>query len=534
MLPAIGGFGQPQTNSYFLVFSSPNAGSHQSSSSGRAFYIVGSFVRDQSLVGQQIAPTQLSAGEVYSLLTIYAGVSNLTTLVINSSTSGMLISEGSATLPGAGITPVRIEYLRLGSLSCQLQVVLPAIGGFGQPETNSYLLVFSSTNAGRYQSISVRTATPIVGSFVRDRSLVGQQIAPAQLSAGEVYSLLTDNFGSSNLTTLVINSPRSGMLVSPGNPAAPGAGITPVTINYLRLGPLSGQLQVVLPASGGFVQPQTNSYLLVFSSLNAGWHQSSSEPAMSSVGSFVCDRSLVGQQIASAQLSAGEIYSLLTPNAGFSNLTTLVINSPTSGILISLDNAARPVAGIIPVSIEYLRLGALSCQLQVVLPANSAFFQPQTNSYLLVFSSPNGGWHQNSSGGAAAPSVGSFVRDRSLVGQQVAPAQLTAGESYRMTSSMGPSVMIEALLVNSLIDGILVSESTGPESGIFRNVALRYLTLGALSAQIQAVIPPTLPMFTSRTNTYLLVYTAGDSGQFQRTSDPATSGLGQFRRSAAQ
>ena len=95
--------------------------------------------------------------------------------------------------------------------------------------------------------------------------------------------------------------------------------------------------------------------------------------------------------------------------------------------------------------------------------------------------------------------------------------------------------MIEALVVNSLTDGILVSENMGPESGIFRNVALQYLTLGALSAQIKAVIPANPPMmFTPRTNTYVLVYTAGDSGQFQRTSEPATSRVGEFRRSAAQ
>jgi hypothetical protein len=245
----------------------------------------------------------------------------------------------------------------------------------------------------------------------------------------------------------------------------------------------------------------------------------------------VRDPSLVGQQLAPAQLTAGEVYSLLATNGGITNLSTLAINSSTSGMLIL--PAYTPSPGITPVSIDYLRLGPLSCQLQVVIPASSGFPTPQTNFYYLVYSSANAGYCQSVTG-PGMYSIGTFVRDPSLVGQPIAPAQLTPGESYRFTSSNAPSVIVEALIVNSPTDGILVSEGTGPEAGIFPNVALEYLTFGNLSGQIRAVIPPTPPMLTSRTNTYLLVYTATDAGQFQRTSDPAMILLGQFRRTPAQ
>jgi len=525
--PPTPGLPMSQTNSYTLVFTAPGAGYFQVTDSSATSY-VGEFARDQSFVGQQIAPAQLGAGEMYSLLTTNGAISNLTTLVINSPTSGMLMSLGFA--PGGGINPVSIQYSLLGPLSCQLQVVIPAGSGFPSPQTNLYYLVYTSANSGSYESIS-GPAMFSVGQFVADRSLVGQQIAPTQLGAGERYSLLTASAGISNVTTLVINSPTSGMLVTPGNPPPTGASIAPVSIEYLRLGPLSSQLQVVIPGDSGVPSPQTNLYYLVYTSANSGSYESISGPAMYTVGQFVADRSLVGQQIALAQLGAGEMYSLLTTNAGISNVTTLVINSPTSGVLISLGFA--PVGSINPVSIQYSLLGPLSCQLQVVIPAGSGFPSPQTNLYYLVYTSTNSGSYQSLSA-PAMYSVGQFVVDRSLVGQQIAPTQLTAGESYRLTSSNGPSVTVEVLIVNSPTDGILVHEGTDPDSGIFPNVALQYLTFGTLSGQIQAVIPPTPPMSSSRTNTYLLVYTTRDAGQFQRISDPAMVLLGQFRRTLAQ
>ncbi len=291
---------------------------------------------------------------------------------------------------------------------------------------------------------------------------------------------------------------------------APVVGINLVNLEYSLLGPLGCQLQVVIPAGDGVPSPQTNLYYLVYTSTNSGTYQSLSGAAMYSAGQFVLDRSLVGQQLATAQLGAGEMYSLLSTNAAISNLSSLVINSPTNGVLMSLSGA--PVRAMSLVTMEYSRLGPLSCQLQVIIPAGGAMPSPQTNLYYLVYASTNSGNYQSLSG-AAMYTVGQFVLDRSLAGQQAAPIQLTTGESYDLISSNAATVIREALIVNSPTNGILVHEGTDPESGIFPDVALQYLTLGALSAQIQAVIPPTPPMLASSTNTYLLVYTSQYAGQ---------------------
>ncbi len=419
------------------------------------------------------APMMPAPAEIFRFTSQSAGIIVTETLVFNSPTNGVLSRQGSSA--NDGLFLVTITYTRVGPFLAQMSVIRPSTPGLPTSQTNSYTLVFTAPGAGYFQ-VTDGSATSYVGEFVRDQAFVGQQMAPAQLGAGEIYSLLTTNGAISNLTTLVINSPTSGMLMSLG--FAPGGGINPVSIQYSLLGPLSCQLQVVIPAGSGFPSPQTNLYYLVYTSANSGSYESISGPAMYTVGQFVADRSLVGQQIALAQLGAGEMYSLLTTNAGISNVTTLVINSPASGVLMSLGFA--PVGSINLVSIQYSLLGPLSCQLQVVIPAGSGFPSPQTNLYYLVYTSTNSGSYQSLSEPAMS-SVGQFVVDRSLVGQQIAPTQLTAGESYRLTSSNGPSVTVEVLIVNSPTDGILVHEGTDPESGIFPNVALQYLTFGTLS-----------------------------------------------------
>lgn len=527
IIPASSGFPTPQTNLYYFLYSAANAGSYQSISDP-AMSTLGTFARNSSLVGKQLASLQLAAGEIFSLLSTNAGITNLTTIIINSPNSGTLIPPANP--PPGTISSVSIEYLRLGPLSSQLQVIIPAGSGFPSSQTNLYYFVFASTNAGTYQSIS-GPAMNIMGPFTRDLSLVGQQLAPAQLTAGESYSLISTNVGITNLTTLVINSPTGGMLMLPGNPS-PGS-ITPVSIEYQVMGTLSSQLRVIIPSGSGFPTPQTNFYHLVYSSGSSGIFQSVSGPS-TSVGPFTRNVSLVGQQIALAQLAAGEVYSLLTTNFGSSDVTTLVINSTTSGMLVSPGNPPPSGAGITTVAIDYLRLGPLASQLQVVIPAGSGFPSAQTNLYYLVYSSTNAGSYQSISGPAIA-NLGPFTRSRSLVGQQIAPAQLTIGESYRLVSSNGSSIVVEALVVNSTTNGILVVEGSGPEAGIFPNVALQYLALGNLSGQLQMVIPPSPPMIlTSRTNNYLFIYTSINAGQFQRATDPGMTSVGQFTRSPAQ
>ena len=207
--------------------------------------------------------------------------------------------------------------------------------------------------------------------------------------------------------------------------------------------------------------------------------------------------------------------------------STLVVNSTNSGMLISSD---PPPAGIRPVSIEYQLLGPLVSQLQVVIPPSNGILSGRTNFYYFVFTTTNSGsYHSISS--PSAVNIGPFMRDQSLLGQQVAPIQLTAGESYRLTSSNGFSVLVEASVINSTSSGILVVEGSGLNAGIYPNVALQYLALGALSGQIQVVIPPTPPaILTPQTNKYLLVFTSNNTGQCQRETPPSMATIGSFLR----
>jgi hypothetical protein len=275
-------------------------------------------------------------------------------------------------------------------------------------------------------------------------------------------------------------------------------------------------------------------YYLIYTSPNSGPCQvSTTGPApVGGLGQFVRDSSFVGRQLALPQLSAGEVYTLLTTNIGISNVTTLVINSPTSGALVTSGMPAG--SGISLVSVLYSYLGPLSCQLQVIIPAGSGFPSPQTNLYCLVYTSTSSGPFQVSSSGAGLTSLGLFARDRALVGQQLAPTQLTVGEDYSMTFSNGPTAITDTLIVNSPTDGIVVRQGSGTDDGIYPGVALQYAALGNIMAQLQAVIQQPPPMQFLHTNTYLFLYTVPNAGQVQRLSDPSISLLGQFSRNPPQ
>jgi hypothetical protein len=516
----------PVTNVFYLAYTSSGSGPCQAempmpiARSGS-----GQFVRDASLVGQQLASAQLTPGESYSLLTTNLGIPYAATLVINSPTNGILMVSGIA--PPGGIFQVSLQYSYLGPLAGQLQVVYTD----ASPQTNVYTLVYTSTNSGPCQAYL--NGNYGLGQFTRDRSLVGQQRAPIQLTAGEIYSLLATNAGISSQSTLIINSPTTGMLTLPGIP--PMGGICPVSLQYSLLGPLSCQLQATIPAGIVAPTPAVYVYTLVFTYLNTGGYQLtylSGPIGGGGLGQFGRDSSLVGRQMASPELAMGEVYSLLATNGGTSNLTTLVINSTTSGALVT--SGPPPIGGITLASLQYAYLGPLSCQFQVIIPASNVTPLPQTNLYNLVYDSTNAGAFEVWSSGAGTYSTGQFTRDRSLVGQQWAPAQLTAGESYTMTISSVPLAMVDTVIVGSSTNGIFVRQGSTGADGIYPGTALQYLALGNIMAQLQTVIQQSQPMPMLLTNTYLLLYSAPNTGQFQRASDPAMLLLGQFRRSPPQ
>ena len=479
----------------------------------------------QTNVGVSYAPESLTAAEIFKFTSQGGGAFAINdTLVLNSPTTGMLVQQNNA--PNGGISPVSVVYARLGPFLAQMSVIR-SLSGFPTTQTNYYTIVFSGPSAGFFQ-VTDGVSPGTVGEFSRDQSFVGQQVAVSQLTGGENYSLLITNSGFTNVTTLIINSPVSGMLIISGNP--PTGRIVPVTIEYQLLGPLVSQMQVVIPPSNGSPSFQTNSYYFVFATTNSGSYQSISGASTVNIGPLKRDRSLVGQQLASNQLTGGETYSMPATYyySGTYYPITLVVNSTNSGVLIS--SANPPYGGITPISIEYQLLGPLVCQMQVVIPPNNGSPSFQTNSYYFVFSTTNSGSYQSISGPSVV-NIGPFIRDQSLVGQQIASTQLIIGESYRLTSTNGQSALVEALVVNSDTSGIFVVEGSGLNAGIYPNVALQYLALGTLSGQIQVVIPPTPPnILTARTNTYLLVYTSNNSGQCQRESPPSTATVGSFLR----
>ncbi|MEK7780866.1 MAG: hypothetical protein AAB370_05135, partial [Verrucomicrobiota bacterium] len=300
--PASEGFPNSQTNYFTMVFTSPTTGFFQVSDGvmpGQS----GQFTRNQSFVGQQIAPLALLAGQTYSLTNIIFATTNL---VINSPSNGMFVALGFG--PSGAITPVDLRYELLGPLAAQLEVIHTIDDGHPTPRTNIYWLVYLSATNGASR-ISGGLANPSFGSFSRADNLVGQQFAPLQLEAGEIYHLTTfSGFLISNKTSLVLNSPSNAVLVLQ-HMNATSTGVFPVDFQYLALGPASGQLDIVIPPMNGNPSPQTNRQFLVYSSTNGG-DCASAIGLQISVGNFTRDRSLDGQSLASVNLEADEVYSL--------------------------------------------------------------------------------------------------------------------------------------------------------------------------------------------------------------------------------
>lgn len=525
IVPDSSGIGQPQTNFYSLIYSTTNGGLLQTTSP-MAISALGVFSVNRSLVGRTLAQAQLIPGEIYSLTTTNVGITTTNTLVINTVNSAMLVATDVA--PASSLNPVSITYSVLGPLAGQVQVVISPSNGIGFTQTNLYSLVYTSTNAGM---LGV-TAAPVInsfGTFSVNRSLTGQQIASAPLAAGEVYKMLSTSFGIPNLTTLAIDSPTNGTLVLPNTPPLPSGFINAASLDYLVLGPLSCQLQAIIPQGGGNPVPQTNLYYLVYTTTNAGLLQHLGAPTSDPVGTFVREKELIGQTVASTALAGGEIYNIVLTSAGIPTSYTLALNSPGSGRLITSGNS--PASGVASVLVSYQLLSPVSCQMQVIIPPGNSFPTPQTNFYSLIYSGANSGALQSSNG--LGYSLGTFSRDRALVGQQPAPAQLAPGESYALSFSNSLPPVLEAIVLNSPTNGTMVNESLSPDGGLFLNSGFNYARLDNWSGQIQAILPPTPQIPASRTNTYLFIYLASNSGMVQKSSDPAIIQTGLFQRTPA-
>jgi hypothetical protein len=520
----------PQTNTYWLVYQSVNSGTvtYQVSSpfpsSGH-----GSFSREDNFVGHQVAPLQLEAGEIYDLTNLK--------LVLNSSSNAMIVMQNtnSPNPANTGVFPVDLQYTVRGPLHCQLDVVMPPIAGNPSPQTNSYTLVYASSNGG--DSRFTWMLQNMVVTFSRDRSLVGQSIASAALTAGEVYSLQASNNGAVGGAILIVNSLTSGSL-SWLPPSISDAGIYPATVNYTLLGPLGARMEVVTTISGGNSQTVTNNCYLAYFSTNSGFSQGLIAQLYSplSFGAFIRDQSLIGQQATSTQMAPGEMYEFVFtgPNPIFSNIVTLVVDSTASDLLFWQFPTAFSMesAGLSPVSLNYTQLGPRECQLEIIVPPTEMYPAARTNLCTLVYSATNRGLLQV----AHDPQLtsGIFHRDATLVGQQLAPPQLTTGESYQIGTSNSVRVATDTLLVVSPTTGVLQTQGNGPEAGIFPNVSLRYDWINNRSARIAAVIPPGPPVFEARTNSYWFIYTTTNGGLVKRTGSTGESTFGRIQRQPSQ
>ncbi len=418
------------------------------------------------------APEALNAAELFQFSYLPPGMSATTeTLALNSSSAGLFLRPE---LPLSGRTPlVSISYNRLGAFLAQLVIVHPASESFPSSQTNYYTMVFTSPTTGFFQ-VSDGVMPGQSGQFTRNQSFVGQQIAPLALLAGQTYSLTASNI-SSVTTNLVINSPSTGMFVALG--FGPSGAITPVELRYELLGPLAAQLEVIHTIADGQPVPRTNVYWLAYLSATDGASRISGGMGNPVFGSFSRTDNLVGQQIAPQQLGAGEIIHLANAS-GFltTNKTSLVLNSPSNAMLV-LQHTSPPNTGVFPVEIQYLALGPVSCQLDVVIPPMNGNPSPETNRYFLVYSSTNGGHHQFTTGPQIT--VGDFTHDRSLVGSLVASGSLAAGEVYSLSGSDGVVVGGTTLVMNSSTNGSLswLPPTSSLEAGIFP-ANVRYTSLG--------------------------------------------------------
>ena len=91
-------------------------------------------------------------------------------------------------------------------------------------------------------------------------------------------------------------------------------------------------------------------------------------------------------------LTSAEIFRFNAQGTPTAVNDTLVLNSPTTGVLLQQNNS--PNSGIFPVTVIYTRLGPFLAQMSVIRPPSSGFPSSQTNFYTIVFTGPSAGFFQ--------------------------------------------------------------------------------------------------------------------------------------------
>jgi hypothetical protein len=510
----------PRTNFYWLVYSQTNHGMCRSTDS-MAMSGLGSFERIDT-PDQTATSPQLRAGEIYAFEVDAGGMKNRSRIVVNSATDGFLVQEGD---PSGCISPATFRYTQLGPFGARVEMVLPTNAMYWLPRTNTFLLAYSQADRGTFQSedwMAIRQ----VGLFVRQDSLVGQAATEPQLLAGETYWFVYQNAGVTNREWLVVNSPTNGFHVREGDSWS--GSMTDAQFRYQSLGPVGARLLVVFPSNSMYLEPRTNTYLLVYTQASRGTYQSEDSMAMQHVGSFERNAEMAGQVAAPLQLRAGDSYWFELENAGNTNREWIVANSPVAGFYVQEgDSWSRSVS---EAELRYVQTGPFSAQIEVVLPTNTTYFTPRTNFYWLVYSQTNQGICQNTDS-MALSRLGPFERNDGPAGPGATLPQLRAGESYWFEVDAGGITNRSWIMVGSPTNGFLVREGEAEQTISW--VGLRYAQRGPFGAWLEVVVPTNSMNVWAQTNTYLLAYSQTDQGTFQCNEGTPMRQAGSFGREDA-
>ena len=516
-LVVVGPSSFPVTNTFVVEFDATNSGLFLGALPGLGSAVVGTFTHDTTMVGKTIAPPQLVEGETYqlSLPNGFVPSPGPVMIAMESSDAGWMAfpaSQGpSALVPGS------VQYSQLGPFSGNLSV----IGFFNPPSTNlitnTCLLVYTATNSG-FVLATLGPPTPgIFGTFVRNTAFIGQTLAPQQLTTGDTYQLTTTSESFPPSQSFTVNSATDGLWQTVQQPSL---NTIDATLQYNRIGPLSGTLTAVYPAT---VPPSTNTYTLLFTGYTTGLFEGPDSPGSSTQagGIFLRNATLENQTFVPAQLTGGEIYQLVVTNGLTTSTQTLIVNSATSGLLVV--PGGLPVGGIFAASIQYVPLGAFGANLTLMVGGGS---NPFTNTYLLDFASSLGGVFQVSPSIPGKAGPGGFLRSTALVGQSFAPQQLVDGESYQFTYTNQPVSSPQTLILTSATNGLWTA-SGGTGGGIF-SVPVQYTGLGPLGADLSVIIPPGVITLAGSTNSFTMIFNSATNGIFESTDSSSASTFGTF------
>jgi hypothetical protein len=92
------------------------------------------------------APTNLAAGEAFSISWTVGGIANHDALILNSSTTGTLLRQGAS--PSGGVFSAVVTYSWLGPFLAQITVISPPAYPYPVGQTNVYVLVFAGRSFG--------------------------------------------------------------------------------------------------------------------------------------------------------------------------------------------------------------------------------------------------------------------------------------------------------------------------------------------------------------------------------------------------